>query len=100
MFTENHIYFILEKYSSMKVKVTESSPTLCDPMEFRVQGILQARILECIAFPFSRVSSQRRDRTQVSRIAGGFFTTGPPGKSLLLALVSVTTDGTDVCANA
>ena len=35
---------------------------------------LQARILEWVAFPFSRVSSQPRDRTQVSRIAGGFFT--------------------------
>ena len=37
-------------------------------------GILQARILEWVALPFSRESSQPRDRTQVSRIAGGFFT--------------------------
>ena len=37
-------------------------------------GILQARILEWGAFPFSRGSSQPRDRTQVSCIAGGFFT--------------------------
>ena len=36
--------------------------------------ILQARILEWVAFPFSRGSSQPRDRTQVSRTAGGFFT--------------------------
>ena len=36
--------------------------------------ILQARILEWVAFPFSRRSSQPRDQTQVSRIAGGFFT--------------------------
>ena len=39
-----------------------------------VHGILQARILEWVTFPFSRRSSQTRDRTQVSRIAGGFFT--------------------------
>ena len=39
-----------------------------------VHGILQARILEWVAFPFSRGSSQPRDWTQVSRIAGGFFT--------------------------
>ena len=37
-------------------------------------GILQARTLEWVAFPFSRASSQPRDRTQVSCIAGGFFT--------------------------
>ena len=37
-------------------------------------GILQARILKWVAFPFSRGSFQPRDRTQVSRIAGGFFT--------------------------
>ena len=37
-------------------------------------GILQARILEWVAMPSSRGSSQSRDRTQVSRIAGGFFT--------------------------
>ena len=39
-----------------------------------VHGILQARILEWVAVPFSRGSSQPRDQTQVSRIAGGFFT--------------------------
>ena len=40
-----------------------------------VHGILQARILEWVAVPFSRGSSQRRYQTQVSHIAGGFFTT-------------------------
>ena len=39
-----------------------------------VHGILQARILEWVAIPFSRGSSQPRDQTQVSHIAGGFFT--------------------------
>jgi len=44
------------------------------PMDYTVLGILQARILEWVAIPFSRGSSQPRDRTQVSHIAGGFFT--------------------------
>ena len=45
-----------------------------DPIDYTVHGILQARILEWVAFPFSRGSSQPRDCTQVSHIAGGFFT--------------------------
>ena len=48
--------------------------TLCDPMDYTVHGILQARILEWVAFPFSRGSSQPRDRTGVYCIADGFFT--------------------------
>ena len=44
-----------------------------DPMDYTVHGILQAMVLEWVAFPFSRGSSQPRDRTQVSHIAGGFF---------------------------
>ena len=57
-----------------EVKVAQSCPTLCDPVDYTVHGILQARILEWGAFPFSRGSSQPRDRTQVSRIANRFFT--------------------------
>ena len=60
------------KWSEMKV--TQFCLTLCDPMEYTVHGILQARILEWLAFPFSRVSFQTRDQTQVSHIAGRFFT--------------------------
>ena len=41
-----------------KVKVSQSCPTLHDPMDYTVHGILQARILEWVAFPFSRGSSQ------------------------------------------
>ena len=52
---------------------SQSCPSLCDPMNL-VHGSLQARILECIAFPFSREASQPRDQTQVSHIAGGFIT--------------------------
>ena len=43
-------------------------------MDYTVHGILLAKILEWVAFPLSRGSSQPRDRTQVSHIAGGFFT--------------------------
>ena len=58
----------------VKVKVTQSCPILCHPMDCTVCGIPQARILEWVAFPFSRGSFQPRDRTQVSHIADGFFT--------------------------
>ena len=43
-------------------------------MDYTVHGILQDRILEWVAFPFSRGSSQPRDQTQVSHIDGRFFT--------------------------
>ena len=61
------------KVHLVKVKVAQSCLTLCNPMDYTVHGILQARILEWVAFPFSRGSSQPRDRTQVSRLAGRFF---------------------------
>ena len=61
-------------HGKTKVKVTQSCPTLCDPMDYEVHGILQARILHWVTFPFSRESSQPRDGNQVSRIAGRFFT--------------------------
>ena len=46
-------------------------------MDYTVHGILQTRIAEWIVFSFSRGSSQPREQTQASRIAGGFFTTEP-----------------------
>ena len=60
-------------------RVAELCLTLCDPMDCNppgssVHGILQARILEWVAIPFSRGSSGPRDRTQVSYITGRFFT--------------------------
>ena len=63
----------------VKVLVAQSCRTLYDPMDcslpgFSVHGILQVRILEWVAIPFSRGSSPNRDRTQVSHIAGRFFT--------------------------
>ena len=66
-------------------QVTQLCLTLCHPMDCSppgssVHGILQARILEWVAILFSRGSSQPRDQTQVSHIAGGFFTIWAPGK--------------------
>ena len=55
------------------VNVAQSCPTLCDPMDYAVCGILQARVLEWAAVPFSKGSSQPRDGTQVPGIAGGLF---------------------------
>ena len=51
-------------------------------MDSTVHGILQASTLEWVVFPFSRGFSQSRDRTQVSCIAGRFFTAGSPGKPI------------------
>ena len=63
----------------LKVKVTQLCPTLCNPMDYRVDGILQARILEWVAFPLSRESSQPRDWTEVC-IAGDSLPAEPQGK--------------------
>ena len=65
---------LLDIYLKKWVKFAQSCLTLCDPMDYRVYGILQAKTLEWVIIPFSRGSSQPRDWTQVSRIAGGFFT--------------------------
>ena len=69
-------YTVLMK---VKVLVIHSCLTLCDlmdgsPLDSSVHGILLARILEWVAIPFSTASSQPRDQTWVSCIAGGFFT--------------------------
>ena len=67
-------------YTLVVVLVTQLCLTLCDSMDCSppgssVPGILQAKILEWIAMPFSRGSSQPRDQTQVPCIAGRFFFT-------------------------
>ena len=56
----------------LKVKVAQSCLTLGNPMDYTVYGIL--RIQEWVAYPFSSRSSQPRNQTRVSCIAGGFFT--------------------------
>ena len=57
-----------------EVKVTQLCMTLCDPVDYTVHGILQARIPEWVAYPLSRTSSWPRNRTGASCIAGGLFT--------------------------
>ena len=54
-------------------RVQLCDPVDCSPPDSSVHGILQARILEWVAISFSRGSSQPRDRTQVSHIAGRLF---------------------------
>ena len=71
--------------SKLKVKVAQTCPTLCDPMDYSLQGsfvhgILQARILEWVTVSFSRGSSRPRYRTQVCSLASRFFTPEPRGK--------------------
>ena len=67
-----------------KWKLLSHEQTLCDPVDYTTHGILQARILEWVNFPFSRGSFQPRDWTQVFRIAGRFFTSLATGEVHML----------------
>ena len=80
---------------------SKSCLTLCNPVDgsppdSSVHGISQARVLECVAISFSSGSSQPRDRTCVSCLTDGFFTTDPPRKHLsrLQDSVNITFIGT------
>ena len=67
----------------VKVKITHSCLTLCDPMDWSPPGSsVHGILLEWVAMPFSRGSYPPRDQTQVSRIAGGFFTIWAIGKCI------------------
>ena len=77
-------------------KLLQSCLTFCDPMDHSlpdssVHEILQARILEWVAISFSRGSSRPRDRTQVSCIAGGFFTNWATREALYMVYPSLNT---------
>ena len=66
-------------WSEWVSEVTQSCPTLCDPIDYSpqgssVHGIFKARVLEWVAISFSRGSSRLRDQTQISRVAGRHFT--------------------------
>ena len=77
LYQRKSIDFNLQCEIEMEVKIIQFCGTLwlmdCSLPGSSVQGILQARILEWVAMSFSRGSSQPRDLTQVSRIAGRFF---------------------------
>ena len=75
-------------YIQSEVKVAQSCLTLCDPMDFTVHGILQARILEWIAFPLSRGSTQPRDWTHVSPLQVDSLTAEPQGSPRILEWVA------------
>ena len=80
-----HVLAMSRRIISFYCLVAKSYPVLRDPMDCNLPGssvhwILQARILEWVAISSSRGSSQPKDQTHVSCIAGGFFTTDPPWK--------------------
>ena len=75
----------------MKESINHLCPTLCDPLDCRlpgssVHGILQARVLEWVAISYSRGSSWPMDGSQVSYIAGRFFTFWATGEAQLQIL--------------
>ena len=87
------------------VLVAQACPTLCNPTDCNppdssVHGILQARILEWIAIPFSGVSSQPRDWTRVSCIAGRFFTSWAIRGALSSTQFRSKSQNTDKCLPA
>ena len=86
LFKVEHALVELHHYA-LKVKVAQSFPTFCNPMDYTVHEILQARIPEWAGFHFSRGSSWSRDQTQVSCTAGEFFTSWATRKALHYALV-------------
>ena len=68
----------------MKVKVVQSCPTLCDPMDYTVSGILQARILENVPeyIPFSRGFSQSGIKLRSPALQVDSLPAEPPGKPI------------------
>ena len=85
----NIYFFFLSRNScsvlSCSVYLILFYPMDCSSLGSFAHGILQARILEWVAIPFSRGSSQTSDWTQVSCIAGRFFTVWTSGESLGMA---------------
>ena len=78
-------------YMYVKVSVAQPCPTLCGPVACSqpgssVYGILQARILEWVAIPFSKGSSSLRDQIQVSCIAGRSLPSEPLRKPIYVCI--------------
>ena len=92
----------------MKVLAAQSCLTLCDIMDWSplgssVHGILQARILEWAAIPFSRGSSWPRDQTCVSSVsclADGFFTISTTWEAHALTNISLFPPPTILCSSS
>ena len=64
----------------VKVKAAQSCPTHCDPMDYTVHGTLQARILEWVVIPFSRVTSQPGIEPRSAALQADSLPAEPPGK--------------------
>ena len=80
-----HTIALILRLAKVKVLVAQSRPALCDPMDCSlpgssVHGILQARILEWVAVPFSRASSQPRDRVRSPALPADSLPSEPPVK--------------------
>ena len=83
------IGIVFFNYSWSEVKVTQLCLTLCDPMNYTVLGILQARILVWVAFPFSRISFQPRDQTRSPALQADSLPTELSGKPRLFIRFSI-----------
>ena len=70
------------KFQKVKVKGAQSCLTLCDPMDYKVHGILQARILEWVAFPFSRDLSNPGIEPRSPKLHVDSLPAEPQGKPL------------------
>ena len=86
-FSSSHIWMweLDHKEGWSEVEVTQLCLTLCNLMDYIVHGILQARILEWVTFPFCRGSSQPRDATQVSCMQADSLPAEPQGKQRRLS---------------
>ena len=97
------VFFVcLFYYVCMGAQSLESCPILCSLMDCSppgssVHGTLQARILEWVAMPFPRGSSQPWDQTQVSCFASRFFTSDPPGKPCFTIINTIKTNFLCTC---
>ena len=67
----------------MKVRAAQLCLTLCDPMDYTVHGILQARILEWVAFPFSRDLPNPEIKPRSLALQADSLPAEPQGKSVL-----------------
>ena len=68
------------------MKVAQSCPTLCNPMDYTIHGILQARILELVAFPFSRDLPNPGFKPRSPALLADSFPADPPGKPKITGL--------------
>ena len=77
----------------LKVKVAQSCPTFRDPTGYTVHGILQARVLERVAFPFSRGSANPRIEPRSPTLQADSLPAEPQGKPKKTGVVSLAPPG-------